>query len=113
MRIAALALGMAALAGCAVQQSFSDNLDDLRISGRLSENVFQPQVRTLSLNLSDAKTGLPLDATDVQIKAGDSGVIHATRRQRGSYVADVANAQRVNLVIVQNGRTATLALQQR
>jgi hypothetical protein len=112
-RILAAALGVAIFSGCASQQDFSQSMGDLRISGNLAESASDPQTRTLSLHLADVKTGKPLDASDVEVKAGDAHVVRATRQQPGSYVAQIQNAPRVNLLIVQNGRTATLALQQR
>lgn len=111
IRIALLALIVTAVAGCASGQQFTSEMGSLRISGNVAENVFAPQTRTLSLHLSDANTGRPLDASDVQVKAGNERVIHAVREKTGSYTADITDAQRVNLIIVQNGRTATLALQ--
>ena len=101
-----------ALASCARAQSFSEVAGNLRVSGQVESDPISPQRSRLSLNLANAQTGHPLDATDVELKAGGAQPIHAMRAQTGSYTANFTNADRVEVLILTRDRAAVIALQQ-
>lgn len=110
--IASIALAAALLeSGCASGQTFSDVVGPMRISGQLQENILSPQDKTLSLHVTDASTGYPIDATSVQIKTGNSRVVSANRRQLGSYEAHISGADKFEVYVVAKGQAAVIALQ--
>lgn len=96
--------------GCSEEQKFSDVAGNLRISGDLQKNVLSPQTSTLALHLTDASTGYPLDATDVQIKPDNAQAIHAARQQLGSYIVHFTDADRVDVLVITHDRAALIAL---
>jgi hypothetical protein len=98
-------------AGCSSSQSFSEVAGNVRVRGEIRQNVLEPQRRTLSVNLSNAQTGRPVDAMDVELKAGSSHTIHPMHERKGSYSASFADTDRVELLIVTSNRAAVIALQ--
>lgn len=103
-------LAALALSGCAAQQTFSEVTGDLRVTGTVVQNLLSPQRRTLSLSLANAATGHPIDANEVEVRAGNARPVRATRKQTGNYTADFPDADRVQVLIVTSGRAAIIAL---
>lgn len=103
-------LAALALSGCAAQQTFSEVSGDLRVTGTVVQNLLSPQSRTLSLSLANAATGNPLDASEVEVRAGNARPVRAKRKQTGTYTADFSDADRVEVLIVTSGRAAVIAL---
>lgn len=98
------------LSGCSSAQNFTEVAGNLIVKGSVAQGPFSPQSRTLSLNLADAATGHPLDAQDVEIKAGNARAIRAVRHERGAYTADFTDADRVEVFIMTRDRAAVIAL---
>lgn len=107
---AALALPLL-LTACANGQNFSEVAGDLRVQGRVEQSLFEPAHHTLSLDLSNAQTGRPIDALDVELKSGNSHVIHAARQSKGAYSATFSDTARVEVLILTANRAAVIALQ--
>lgn len=99
------------LSACASGQSFSEVTGDLRVQGHVEQSLFEPAHHTLSLDLSNAQTGRPVDAVDVELKSGRSHVVHAARQGKGAYSATFNDAPRVEVLILTANRAAVIALQ--
>jgi hypothetical protein len=98
------------VAGCGSAQNFSEVAGNVRVTGQVARSFFEPQDRTLSLNLANAVTGRPLNATDVEVKAGNAPPIRAVRGQAGSYTANFTDSDRVEVLIMTRDRAAVIAL---
>jgi len=98
------------VAGCSSGQNFSEVAGNLLVKGSVAQNLLSPLRRTLSLNLANATTGHPLDALDVEVKAGNARAIQAVRQQKGSYTASYTDADRVEVLIMTRDRAAVIAL---
>lgn len=102
------------LSGCASPRSFSDVVGNVRVTGEVQQNALQRDIGTVDVRLYDARTGYPIDASDVQIKAGRERSVHASRKQLGVYTADIAERHHIDLLITtRDDRSIFLALQQR
>lgn len=100
-----------ALVGCGPGQTFSEVSGNLRVQGIVVQDIFSPQNRTLSLNLADAQTGHAIDARSVEVKAGSTRPIRATRSSTGAYTASFSDADRVEVLIMTSDRAAVIALE--
>ena len=99
------------LAACSGAQNFTEVAGDLRVHGSVEQSLFEPAHHTLSLNLSNAQTGRPIDALDVELKQGNSHVVHAARQSKGAYSATFTDTARVEVLILTANRAAVIALQ--
>jgi hypothetical protein len=107
------ACALALLAGCSSGRSFTDVVGNLRVTGDVHEGLLARDRGTLNVHLYDASTGYPVDANDVQVKAGRMASVHASRRQLGVYSADIANRRHIDLLITtRDNRSVFIALQQ-
>ncbi len=114
MRTSLLALpALALLAACSSAAHFSDVVGNLRVTGDIQESHFASKAGTLDVRLYDASTGYPVDARTVEVKAGDAPAVRAARPELGTYHADLANRDRIDLFITtQDQRSVFIALQQ-
>jgi hypothetical protein len=112
MKLAPALLALAALTACSAGRPFSSTIGNLHLSGDVSESPFS-QTGTLNLQIADAATGSPVDVREVEVKAGRTRAVRASREQRGHYRATIADRQRVDLFITtQDNRSVFVALQQ-
>lgn len=101
---------LAALAGCSSTQSFTDVEGTVRISGHVQRELFNLKDTTLSLYLTDAATGYPIDAHQVQIHTADGHTVAAKRAQLGSYSATITDSDRIDVLVSAHDETARLSL---
>lgn len=99
------------LAACANGQNFSEVAGDLRVQGHVQQSFLHPERRMLYLDLSNALTGRPVEALDVQLKFGGTHVTHAVRQSAGTYSATFDDMNRVEVLILTPNRAAVIALQ--
>ncbi|HLI96347.1 MAG TPA: hypothetical protein VKT72_09705 [Candidatus Baltobacteraceae bacterium] len=104
---------LALLAACSSGRSFSDVVGNLRITGDVAESTFS-QRAGLDVQLYDASTGYPVDARDIEVRAGRTKPVRAIRKQLGVYAANIPNRERIDLFITtQDSRSVIIALQQK
>jgi hypothetical protein len=113
LRVVLLA-GVAVLSACSSARPFTDVVGNVRVSGDVQEDAFSRETGTVNVQLYDVSTGYPVDASDVQVRAGREAAVHATRKQLGVYSANIANRRHIDLFITtRDNRSIFLALQQR
>jgi hypothetical protein len=110
VRYIALLAALAALAGCSSAQSFTDVEGSVRISGQVQRQLFNLKDTTLSLYLTDAATGYPIDAHDVQVHTADGRTVAAKRAQLGSYSASIPDSDRIDVLVSAHDEIARLSL---
>src|SRR5579872_5905791 len=104
---------LALLAACSSGRTFSDVVGNLRVTGDLTQSAFSHRAG-LDVQLYDASTGYPVDAREIEVRAGRTRPVRATRKQLGIYKADIPNRQRIDLFITtQDSRSVIIALQQK
>lgn len=104
---------LALLAGCSSAAPFSDIVGNLRVTGQITQSLFSHDAGMLKMHVYDASTGYPVDVKDVEVKAGNSPPVHATRPKLGTYSANIADPERVDLFIKTRDRgTVFIALRQ-
>jgi hypothetical protein len=85
----------------------------VRISGQVQRQVTDLQHATLSLYLTDASTGYPLDASEIDVRTSDGRAVPAKRAQLGSYIATIPDSDRIDVVVLARDQTARLSLKRR
>lgn len=110
MRVLALFAAVAILAGCSSAQSFTDVEGSLRISGQVQRQITDLQHATLSLYLTDASTGYPIDASEIDVRTSDGQTVAAKRAQLGSYSATIPDSDKIDVVVLARDQTARLSL---
>jgi uncharacterized lipoprotein len=101
------------LAACSSSRPFSGVVGNVRVSGDVSENLFARNAATLDVQLYDASTGYPVDASAVAVKAGNAPIVQAAREQLGSFQASVRSDRRIDLFIkTRDNRSLFMTLQQ-
>jgi hypothetical protein len=98
------------VAGCSSAQSFTDVEGSVRISGQVERQFLNPQSTTLVLDLSDASTGYPIDAHEIDVRTADGHTVSAKHAQLGSYSATVPDSDRIDVLVVAHDETARLSL---
>jgi uncharacterized lipoprotein len=108
--------GLAALvllAACSSSRPFYGVVGDVRVSGDVSENLFASKAAILDVQLYDASTGYPVDASAVAVKAGSAPIVQASREQLGSFQANVPSDRHIDLYITtRDNRSLYMTLQQ-
>lgn len=114
LRAAFCLVALTLLAACSPAQSFSDTVGNVRVTGDLQQGLFAGKTGTMNLQLYDASTGYPIDASDVQIRAGREPSVHASHKQLGVYSASVPARRHIDVLITtRDNRSIFLALQQK
>ncbi len=107
MKAFVAAAGFALLAGCSSGTPFSDVVGNLRVTGHVTGG-------SVDVQLYDASTGYPVDANEVEVKSDGTPTVHASRRQLGIYSANIANPERIDLLITtRDRRSVFIALRER
>jgi hypothetical protein len=100
---------LAALTACSSAQNFSDVEGGMRIAGQLDHRFIDLQHATLSLYLTDAGTGYPIDAKEIEVRS-DGQTIAAKRDQLGSYSATVPDSDKIDVLVLARDEAARLSL---
>lgn len=103
----------AALAGCSSAQDFTDVGGGVRISGELQRSLLHREVATLSLSLSDAQTGYPIDASQIEVRTDDGRTVAAKRTQLGTYSATISDSDKIDVLVFARNQTQLISLKQR
>ncbi len=110
MRRIAIIAALAAVTGCSSAQSFSDVEGSVRISGQVQRQLINPQNTTLLLDLTDASTGYPIDAREIEVRTADGHTVSPKRAQLGSYSATIPDSDRIDVLVLAKDETARLSL---
>ena len=111
LKISGALAALALTAACSSGRSFSDVVGNLRVTGSVNEDARSSRAG-LHVELSDASTGHPVDARDIEVEAGRTQPVHAQRKQLGTYSAQIPNRRKIDLVITtQDNRSVFIALQ--